>query len=88
MGAAQRNPSIDYASLKPFCKTAWGFMNDYQKLAKAVRTACLEAALRAYEEAGISGLCHEGRWEYAVQAIQGVDLGALVKQAGSPNRNA
>ena len=64
-------------------------MNDRHRLAEAVRTACLEAALRAYEEAGISGLCHEGRWEYAVQAIQGIDLVALLKQDnGSPDRDA
>ena len=64
-------------------------MNDHNKLAEAIRTACLEAALRAYEDAGISGLCEEGRWECAVQAIKGVDLTALVKQAaGSPDRNA
>jgi hypothetical protein len=56
-------------------------MNDQNRLAEAVRTACLEAALRAYEDAGISGLCEEGRWECAVQAIQGVDLTALIKQA-------
>jgi hypothetical protein len=66
-----------------------GFMNDQLKLAEAVRSACLEAALRAYEDAGISGLCHEGRWEYAVQAIKGVDLTALLKQTGeSADRNA
>jgi len=64
-------------------------MNNHHKLAEAIRTACLEAALRAYEDAGISGLCEEGRWECAVQAIKGVDLTALVKQAnGSPDRNA
>ena len=63
-------------------------MNDKTKLAEAVRTACLEAALRAYEDAGISGLCEDGRWECAVQAIKGVDLSALVKQAGSASRNA
>jgi len=66
-----------------------GFMNDQNRLAEAIRTACLEAALRAYEDAGISGLCEEGRWECAVQAIKGVDLTALIKQAaGSPDRNA
>jgi hypothetical protein len=63
-------------------------MNDKTKLAEAIRTACLEAALRAYEDAGISGLCEEGRWECAVQAMQGLDLSALVKQAGSADRNA
>ena len=64
-------------------------MNDHHKLAEAVRTACLEAALRAYEDAGISGLCEEGRWECAVQAIKGVDLTALrSSSAGSPDHNA
>ena len=63
-------------------------MSDKTKLAETVRTACLEAALHAYEDAGISGLCEEGRWECAVQAIKGVNLSALVKQAGSPDRNA
>jgi hypothetical protein len=63
-------------------------MKDHHRLAEAVRTACLQAALRAYEDAGISGLCEEGRWECAVQAIKGVDLNALIKQtAGSPDRN-
>jgi hypothetical protein len=55
-------------------------MNDPNSLAETIRTACLEAALRAYEDAGISGLCEEGRWECAVQAIKGVDLTAVVQQ--------
>jgi hypothetical protein len=64
-------------------------MNDKTMLAEAIRTACLEAALRAYEDAGISGLCEEGRWECAVQAIKGLDLTALIKQTtGSSDRNA
>jgi hypothetical protein len=64
-------------------------MNDHQKLAEAVRAACLEAALRAYEDAGISGLCEEGRWECAVQAIQGLDLTALIQQTyGTPDNKA
>lgn len=36
-----------------------------QKLAETVRVACIKAALDAYEEGGILGLCAEGRWEYA-----------------------
>jgi hypothetical protein len=55
-------------------------MNDKTKLAEAIRAACLEAALRAYEDAGISGLCEDGRWECAVQAIQGLDVTALIKK--------
>jgi len=88
MGETQRNPSMDQTFLNPSCKTARVYMNDHHKLAEAIRTACLEAALRAYEDAGVSGLCEEGRWECAVQAIKGVDLNALLQQTGgSPDRN-
>lgn len=48
------------------------------QFAEAVREACLRAALQAYEQAGISGLCGEGRWEIAVQAIRSLDLQQLV----------
>jgi hypothetical protein len=57
------------------------FMTDIIKIAEMVRSACLEAALEAYEDAGISGLCAEGRWEYAVQAISTLDLEAVLRQA-------
>jgi PAS domain S-box-containing protein len=46
--------------------------------AEVVRQACIAAALRAYEDAGLSGLCHEGRWEYAVDAMRGLPLRSLV----------
>ena len=49
-----------------------------RRLAEAVRDACLEAATRAHEEAGMSGLCAEGRWEVALDAVRGVDLAAVV----------
>lgn len=42
--------------------------------AAAVRDACVEAALDAWEDAGIRGLCAEGRWEVAIGAIQSLDL--------------
>jgi hypothetical protein len=45
-------------------------------LAEAVREACVQAALSAYEDAGIQGLCAEGRWECAIGAIHGIDLEA------------
>ena len=47
--------------------------------AEAVRQACIATALQAYEEAGISGLCHEGRWEYAVDAMRGLPLRPLLQ---------
>ena len=48
------------------------------RLAETVRTACLHAALEAYEDAGVRGLCQEGRWEAAVGAIQSMDLDRLL----------
>jgi hypothetical protein len=54
-------------------------MEEQLELAEAVRQACIAAALRAYEEAGLSGLCHDGRWEYAVDAMRGMNLRPLVQ---------
>jgi hypothetical protein len=46
-------------------------------LAEAVRVACIEAAAQAYEDAGIRGLCDEGRWECALAAMRCLDLATL-----------
>ena len=35
-------------------------------VADAIRSAYIKAALLAYDDAGIRGLCHEGRWECAL----------------------
>lgn len=48
------------------------------QLAEAVRRACLESALAAWEDAGLSGLCGEGRWEAAVGAIRRLDVSGIV----------
>ena len=56
-------------------------MPNERHLAEAVRQACVDAALEAYEHGGISGLCQEGRWELAIQAIQCIDLETLVEAA-------
>jgi hypothetical protein len=49
-------------------------------LAEAVRGACLEAAARGYEDAAISGLCHEGAVQASLDAIRMIELGPLVAQ--------
>jgi hypothetical protein len=54
-------------------------MEEPLQMAEAVRQACIAAALRAYEEGGLSGLCQEGRWEYAVDAMRGLPLRPLVE---------
>ncbi|HEU5339601.1 MAG TPA: hypothetical protein VFU39_09985 [Sulfuricaulis sp.] len=50
-----------------------------QRLAEAVRAACLKAAQDAHENAGVSGLCQEGRWECAIAAIRSLDLESVIK---------
>jgi len=58
--------------------------DDQKRLAQVVREACVEAALRAYEEAGISGLCCEGRWEIAIDAMRNLDLAMLIDSVDLP----
>jgi hypothetical protein len=55
-------------------------MSDQLQLAERIRDACVRAALAAHEDAGISGLCMEGRWEIAVQAIRTLDLASLLER--------
>lgn len=50
---------------------------------EAVRLACVRAAVDAYEDAGLRGLCGDGRWEAALDAIRTLDLQAIVAQAHS-----
>jgi hypothetical protein len=50
------------------------------RFARVVREACVRAALDAYEQAGVSGLCAEGRWELAVDAMRSLDLDAVVQE--------
>lgn len=51
--------------------------SDPGDIAEQVRQACIQEAIRAYEDAGISGLCHEGRFEAAISALRMLDLSAL-----------
>jgi len=43
---------------------------------ETARRTLIDAAVVAYEDAGLSGLCAEGRWEAAVDAMRSVDLAA------------
>jgi len=56
-------------------------------VAEAVRRACAEAAEGAYEDAGIRGLCAEGRWEVALEAIRRVDVEAVVRDVTAGARS-
>jgi hypothetical protein len=57
---------------------------DLENLAKRIRDTCIEAVLQAYEDAGIQGLCAEGRWEAAVGALRTVELAPLLREFQQP----
>ncbi len=49
--------------------------------AERIRYACLCAALDAYEQGGLAGLCEAGRWGLAVDAIRALDVQTLLEDA-------
>ena len=56
------------------------------KLAETVRKACLEKLQRSCEEAGISGLRREGRWDYALDTLRNPSMEYLLKDISRPHR--
>ena len=70
-----------FASERWFC----GSYMELEDLAKRIRDACLEALLQAYEDAGVQGLCAEGRWEVAVGALKTVELAPLLREFKQPS---
>ena len=50
---------------------------DALRIAATVRQACVLAALDGYERAQIAGLCQEGAWEAAIDAMRMLDLTRL-----------
>jgi hypothetical protein len=56
---------------------------ELEDLAKRIRDTCLEAVLQSYEDAGMQGLCAEGRWEAAVGALKAVELAPLLREFNS-----
>ena len=51
-----------------------------EDLAKRIRDAYFDAVVQAYEDAGIQGLCAEGRWEAAVGVLRTMDLAPLLRE--------
>ena len=50
-------------------------------VAEAVREALASVARQAYEEGGMSGLCAEGRWDLALDAMRAADLTPVILRA-------
>ncbi len=53
-------------------------LTERRRLAQKVRQICIEVAIAGYENASMSGLCHEGAWEAAVSAMRMVKIEAIV----------
>jgi hypothetical protein len=60
------------------------FSEEQRGLAERVRDLCLHTAVQAYEEAATAGLCHEGAWEAAVDAMRSLDLKVLLSSRCPP----
>ena len=58
---------------------------ELEDFAKRIRDACLEALLQAYEDAGVQGLCAEGRWKVAVGALKTIELAPLLREFKHPS---
>ena len=58
---------------------------DLENLAKRIRGAYLQPVVQAYEDAGVRGLCAEGRWEAAVGALRTLDLAPLLRELQRPS---
>lgn len=52
-----------------------------EKAGKAVIEAARLALIDAYEEGGLSGLCTEGRWDLALDALKKLDLHETLNKA-------
>lgn len=60
---------------------------DPMDIAGIIRNACIRAALDGYERAQVAGLCQEGAWECAVDAIRMLDLRAILQASPDPAEN-
>ena len=47
---------------------------DARAIAEAVRAQLIAAALDAWEQAGLAGLCHDGRFEFLIGALRRAPL--------------
>jgi hypothetical protein len=58
-------------------------LNDDEQLALArrLKARCLELLAQAHEDAGVQGLCAEGRWEAALGALERADPRELLSPA-------
>jgi hypothetical protein len=66
----------------------WEMHMELEDFAKRVRQACVDAAVQAYEDAGVQGLCAEGRWEAVVGALKTVELTPLLRESNQASADS
>ncbi|GAB4363538.1 MAG: hypothetical protein Kow0042_01470 [Calditrichia bacterium] len=54
--------------------------DEKRRIAEAVKAACLKAAIEAYQDAEISGLCPEGVREVVLDAIKSLNVEAVLRE--------
>lgn len=59
-----------------------------ESVSKKILAAAHSAMVEAYEDAGLSGLCAEGRWELAVEAVKNLDLKSLLNSFAKSEEGA
>ena len=52
-----------------------------RQIAEAIRDACVRTAQENYERAAADGLCDEGAWEVAIDAMRSIDVAAILHEA-------
>ncbi len=52
--------------------------NEQIKIAETIKKECIKTALEAYESASQNGVCCEGAWECAVDAVRSLDIAAIL----------
>lgn len=57
--------------------------SERRQFATAVRDECVRELLDAYEQAGMSGLCAEGRWEVAVGRVRSLSDAELLERVAT-----
>lgn len=83
MSKADLYPQIEALAAERSRTLAAG-QDDYV-LVQAVRAACIQAGLDAYEQGGIAGLCEEGRWELALDAVRALDVTRISVSSITPS---
>ena len=53
---------------------------DLENFANCIKNDCVKTLLEAYEDAGLQGLCAEGRWEAAIGALRALDVAHVVHE--------